>query len=140
MKTHPFPALVAALALTLAAVAASPALADRGSYNNWHVHDGGSGIDANGLVHRGLAFFPAILTGGDVSAYLQDPAYCPDATDKLTLPAGTNGEFPLVGECKTNAFVIHLRAIPAGDAVPPGYDSTGRSTGGAVVYYALTAR
>ncbi len=140
MKTHPFPALVAALALTLAAVAASPALADRGSYNNWHVHDGGSGIDANGLVHRGLAFFPAILTGGDVSAYLQDPAYCPDATDKLTLPAGTNGEFPLVGECKTNAFVIHLRAIPAGDAVPPGYESTGRTTGGAVVYYPLTAR
>ncbi len=140
MKTHPFPALVAALALTLAAVAASPALADRGSYNNWHVHDGGSGNDANGLVHRGLAFFPAILTGGDVSAYLQDPAYCPDATDKLTLPAGTNGEFPLVGECKTNAFVIHLRAIPAGDAVPPGYESTGRTTGGAVVYYSLTAR
>lgn len=129
-----------AAALGLAAVAAGPATADRGSYNNWHVHDGGSGTDANGLVHRGLAFFPDILAGGNVSLYLQDPAYCPDATDKLTLPAGTNGEFPLVGECKTNAFVIHLRAIPAGDAVPPGYDSTGRSTGGAVVYYALTAR
>jgi hypothetical protein len=129
-----------ALALGVAAVAATPAGADRGAYNNWHVHDGGSGTDANGLVHRGLAFFPAILTGGDVGAYLQDPAYCPDATDKLTLPAGTNGEFPLVGDCFTDAFVINLRAIPTGDAVPPGYQSTAWTTGGAVVYYALTAR
>ena len=137
-KTHALVVIVAALGL--AAVGAVPALAERGSYDNWHVHDGGSGTDANGLVHRGLAFFPAILTGGDVGAYLQDPAYCPDATDKLTLPAGSNGEFPLVGVCETNALVVHLRAIPAGDAVPPGYQSTGWTTGGAVVYYALTAR
>jgi hypothetical protein len=129
-----------AAALALAVVAAGPAAAERGSYNNWHVHDGGSGVDANGLVHRGLAFFPAILTAGNVAAYLEDPAYCPDATDKLTLPAGTNGEFPLVGDCFTNALVIHLRAIPAGDPVPPGYESTGGTTGGATVYYRLTAR
>ena len=138
MKLQAFVGIAAALGL--AAVGATPAGADRGTYNNWHVHDGGSGTDADGLVHRGLAFFPAILTGGDVSAYLQDPAYCPDATDKLTLPAGTNGEFPLVGDCFTNAFVIHLRAIPTGNTVPPGYQSTGRTTGGAVVYYTLTPR
>src|SRR5215208_2760975 len=95
-----------AAALTLAAVAAAPAEADRGSYENWHVHDGGSGVDASGLVHRGLAFFPAILTGGDVGAYLQDPAYCPNATDKLTLPAGTKGQFTIVGVCMTDAFLI----------------------------------
>jgi hypothetical protein len=127
-------------ALVLAAVAAAPAAADRGAFNNWHVHDGGSGVDPDGLVHRGLAFFPTILTGGDVAAYLQDPAYCPDATDKLTLPAGANGEYPIVGVCVTNAVVIHLRAIPAGDPVPPGYQSTGWTTGGASVYYLLTAR
>jgi len=40
----------------------------------------------------------------------------------------------------TNAFVIHLRAIPAGGAVPSGYQSTGWTTGGALVYYLLTAR
>jgi hypothetical protein len=128
-----------AVTLGLMAVAAAPATADRGSYLNWHVHDGGTGTDANGLVHRGLAFFPAILTGGDVGAYLEDPAYCPDATDKLTLPASTNGEFPIVGHCVTNAFVIHLRAIPAGDAVPAGYQSTGVTTAGVLVYYRLTA-
>jgi hypothetical protein len=130
---------VAAVAAALG-LAATPAGADRGSYNNWHVHDGGSGVDANGLVHRGLAFFPAILTGGDVGAYLQDPAYCPDATDKLTLPAGLNGQFPIVGVCVTNAFVIHLRAVHAGVAPPAGYQSTGVTTAGALVYYALTPR
>jgi hypothetical protein len=129
-----------AIVLGVAAAAATPAGADRGAYNNWHVHDGGTGTDANGLVHRGVVFFPAILAGGNVDTYKLDPAYCPDATDKLTLPAGTNGEFPLVGQCQTNAFVIHLRASPAGDAVPPGYQSTGWITGGAVVYYKLTAR
>jgi hypothetical protein len=125
-----------AVTLGLAAIAAAPATADRGSYLNWHVHDGGTGVDASGLAHRPAAFFPGILPGD----YAQDPAYCPDATDKLTLPAGTNGEFPLVGDCFTNAFVIHLRAIPAGDPVPPGYQSTGVTTGGATVYYLLTAR
>ena len=50
--------------------AAGPAGADRQSFNNWHVHDGGTGItDATGLTHRGVAFFPAIFTGGDVNAY-----------------------------------------------------------------------
>jgi hypothetical protein len=129
-----------AAALSLTAVAATPVEADRGAYNNWHVHDGGSGVDANGLVHRGLAFFPAILTGGNVSAYLQDPAFCPNATDKLTLPAGLNGQFPIVGVCMTNAFVIHLRAVRGDGPVPAGYQSTGATTAGAVVYYALTPR
>ena len=55
------------------------------------MHDGGSGTDESGLVHRGLALFPAILTGGNVEAYLSDPAYCPDATDKFLLPNGANG-------------------------------------------------
>jgi hypothetical protein len=138
MKTmQAIAAITTALGL---AVAAAPAGAARDSYLNWHVHDGGSGTDPSGLVHRGLAFFPAILTGGDVAAYLQDPAYCPNATDKLTLPAGTNGQYPIVGVCVTNAFVIHLRAVPAGGTVPAGYQPTGASTAGAPVYYALTER
>ncbi|MBA3401158.1 MAG: hypothetical protein H0U05_04125 [Actinobacteria bacterium] len=134
-KLQALAGIAAAIGLAATFVAA-PAAAERGSYNNWHVHDGGSGVDANGLVHRPAAFFPSILLGD----YSQDPAYCPDATDKLLLPAGSNGQFPLVGVCTTNAFVIHLRAVPAGGAVPPGYQSTGWTTGGAVVYYMLTAR
>src|SRR5438552_17076573 len=77
--------LGAAACFALAA-AAGPAGADRQSFNNWHVHDGGKGItDATGLTHRGVAFFPAIFTGGDVAAYKTNPSllvYCPNATDK----------------------------------------------------------
>jgi hypothetical protein len=124
----------------LAAATAGSAAADRGAFNNWHVHDGGSGTDESGLVHRGLALFPAILTGGDVAAYLTDPAYCPDATDKFLLPNGANGEFPAAGICMTNAYIIHLRAIPSGDPVPSGWQASGFLVGGAEVYYQLTAR
>ena len=38
----------------------------RGSYENRHIHDGGSATDAKGLVHRGLACSPSILRCGDV--------------------------------------------------------------------------
>lgn len=133
-KLHALAGIVAALGL--AAVAAVPAAAERGSYANWHVHDGGSGVDANGLLHRGVAFFPSIMPG----VYADDPAYCPDATDKATLPNGSNGEFPIAGVCMTDAFVIQLRAIPSGGPVPAGWLSTGWTTAGAEVYYRLTPR
>ena len=129
-----------AAALALAAVAAGPAAAERGSYNNWHVHDGGSGTDESGLVHRGLALFPAILTGGDVATYLTDPAYCPDATDKFLLPNGANGEFLAAGMCLTNAYIIQLRTIPSGDPVPTGWQASGFLIQGVEVYYKLAAR
>jgi hypothetical protein len=130
------------IGVAAALVAALPgsASADRGAYDNWHVHDGGSGTDESGLVHRGLALFPAILTGGNVDAYLSDPAYCPDATDKFLLPNGANGEFPAAGMCVTDAYVIHLRAIPSGDPAPTGWQASGFPIAGAEVYYKLTAR
>ena len=127
-------------AVTLAAAGAVPAAADRGAFHNWHGHDGGSGTDETGLVHRGLALFPAILTGGDVAAYLQDPAYCPDATDKFLLPNGANGEFPAAGMCLTDAYVIHLRAIPSGHPAPEGWQASGFPIAGAEVFYRLTPR
>src|SRR5215211_4903041 len=127
-------------AVALATAAAGPANAARGAYENWHVHDGGSGTDESGLVHRGLALFPAILTGGDVATYLTDPAYCPDATDKFLLPNGANGEFPAAGMCLTNAYIIQLRAIPSGDPVPTGWQASGFLIQGVEVYYMLTAR
>ena len=86
--------LAAAVCFALA-VATGPARADRQSFNNWHVHDGGTGTtDATGLTHRGSAFFPAIFTGGDVAAYKSSPSllvYCPnrdrqDAASRRSTP------------------------------------------------------
>jgi len=135
--SKPFAWLAASgAAVTLAA--AAPAAADRGTYHNWHVHDGGSGTDESGLVHRGLALFPAILTGGNVPAYLEDPAYCPDATDKFLLPNGANGQFPAAGICMTGTYVIHLRAIPSGHPAPEGWQASDFRIEGAEVYYRLT--
>jgi hypothetical protein len=54
--------------------------------------------------------------------------------------AGSNGEFSPVVVCMTDAFVIHLRAIPAADRVSPEYESTGWSAGAALIYYVLTPR
>ena len=134
-KTSRLAGVAAAIALGVGATAVG-ASAERGSYNNWHVHDGGSGTDPNGLVHRGVVFFPSIFG----ASYLEDPAYCPDATDKLSLPNGSNGEFPLAGVCQTSAYVIQLRAIPDGDPVPPGWSGTGWFADGAEIYYMLTPR
>jgi hypothetical protein len=73
-QTKALAGLGAAACFALAPVV-GPAGADRPSFNNWHVHDGGTGTtDASGLTHRGVAFFPAIFTGGDVAAYKSNPS------------------------------------------------------------------
>src|SRR5207247_3346052 len=55
-------AAVAAV-ISMLAVAVATARADRQSFNNWHVHDGGNGYtDATGLTHRGVGPFPKIFT------------------------------------------------------------------------------
>ena len=56
MKRHAFAGIVAALGL--AAVGAVPALAERGSYNNWHVHDGGKRYRRERLGASGARVLP----------------------------------------------------------------------------------
>ncbi len=131
------------LAATLAF--AAPALADRGSWNNWHVHDGTAVpyVDANGLTHRGAFPFPAILTGGNIAAYIADPSlwmYCTDATDKALLgPTGTSGDAVLnSGHCENATSIIHLRVNP-GNPAPSGWSSV-PFTNGNTLYYMLTNR
>ena len=90
---------------------------ERGSWNNWHVHDGGSGTDANGLRHAGLAFFPQIFG----PSYATTPslwAYCTDATDKA-LVGGEGGAKEAAGHCQNESSIIHLQVI-ASDAQAPG--------------------
>jgi hypothetical protein len=136
--------LVATLAtLGLLAAFAGAATAAAGASElppNWHVHDGqGATL---GSQHKGIGFFPAIL-GLTTSVYLQDPAQCPNATDKAFLPSADTSEGPFLraGQCQTSTQTIHLRTVPVGTAGPDGWSSiTVASEPGWVTYYLVTSR
>ena len=125
----------------LAAAAAAPAgvRAERQSWNNWHVHDGGTGTDASGLRHVGLAFFPAIWPtyASDSSLW----AYCTDATDKA-LVGGTGGAMAVAGQCQNEDYIIHLKGVAIGAPAPAGWTglAPGATFPGYPVYYKLTPR
>ncbi len=92
---------------------------------NHHIHD----CTAVQCVypHLGVGFFPRILTGGDVDAYLNDPAECNDATDKSLLPPNESTGTPTenqplrAGVCYTSTALIHLRSIDVNDPAPEGW-------------------
>ena len=119
--------LASAAVATLLALAAA---ASAGYFNgplppNHHIHD----CTAVRCVypHLGVGFFPRILTGGDVDAYLSDPAECNDATDKSLLPPNESTGTPTenqplrAGVCYTSTTLIHLRSIDANDPAPEGW-------------------
>jgi len=132
------------LTLVAASLAfAAPSVAARGSWNNWHVHDGSPTVytDATGLTHRGVSIFPAMF-GISSTAYIASPAlwaYCTDATDKSLLgPTPVNGNQPLnAGHCQNASSIIHIRANP-GSQLPPGW--TGLVSGGVTYFFKITAR
>ena len=105
----------------------------------WHVHDGQPAL---GSQHKAIGFFPIIL-GVDVATYLQDPAECPNATDKAFLPSWGSTATPLLraGVCQTSTVVIQLRTVPDGVAGPEGWSSlTTASEPGWRTFYRITAR
>lgn len=131
-------------AVLMTALLTSPASAERGSWNNWHVHDGGANtVDSTGLTRRGVSVFPAIF-GVSRSAYIATPslwAYCPDATDKA-LVGGDGGAKAVAGNCQNDSYIIHLQAIATGDPAPNGWISLtpGSPIAGFTFYYRLTPR
>jgi hypothetical protein len=132
---------VGVVVVALAAMSAlGVALADSSAEElppNWHIHDGGSGPQ-----HKAISFFPRIL-GISEAAYLEDPARCPNATDKAFLPSDpqSNSAVLRAGDCVTSTTVIHLRTVPTGVAGPAGWQSlTTPSEPGFVTYYMVTPR
>ena len=117
--------LLAAVACALAsASAASAYFAPDQLPPTWHVHNGCVVVVPN---CQGVAFFPKIIPGYDP---YNDPAECPDATDKAFLgggqpsPQNTGIETnqPLrEGICMTSTSVIHLKSIPDDQPVPDGW-------------------
>lgn len=133
------------IGLTFAAVAAfgpAAALADSSASElppTWHIHDGQTSL---GPQHKGTGFFPTIF-GVSRDTYLEDPASCPNATDKGLLPSAGSAQSPLLraGICQTEASVVHLRTVPVGVDGPAGWDSLTVSTEpGWVTYYMVTSR
>jgi hypothetical protein len=134
------------VSLALVAVAAfGPvvALADSSASElppTWHVHDGQTAL---GSQHKGIGFFPTILGITDAGTYLQDPAECPNATDKAFLPSFGSAQSPLLrdGVCMTEAYVIQVRTVPDGVSGPDGWASlTVASEPGWRTYYQVTPR
>jgi hypothetical protein len=140
MKMRFIVVTAAILALGGAGYGAS-ALADAGAGDlppNWHVHDGQLLL---GPQHKGIGFFPQIL-GVSTAKYMEDPARCPDATDKAFLPQGREDEQPLrAGVCMTSSVIIHLHTVPIGTEGPAGWSSlTVASEPGWVTYYLVASR
>ena len=112
---------------------------------NWHIHDGRFALNgrfALGWQHKGISFFPRIL-GISEATYLEDPARCPNATDKAFLPSvgKSNSGLLRAGVCQTSTTVIHLRSVPLATAGPAGWQSLTTSTEpGYVTYYMVTPR
>lgn len=125
---------------SLVAFVAAPAQvsAERGSWRNWHVHDGTVGTDASGLVHRGLVFFPQIFG----ASYASTPslwAYCTDATDK-SLVGGDGGAKLAAGTCQNERYVIHLLWGDSDARGPAGWSTLSLNGGTTTLYYQLTPR
>lgn len=125
--------LILLLAALAASIAAAP-VAAADNPTNWHVHDGRSGPG-----HAPIGFFPSVLSQ-TTAAYLNDPAVCPDATDKVLLgPDGVNGNQVIrSGICRTSRYVIHLRTQDVGRPAPEGW-TLGSTAGGVNTYVKLTA-
>lgn len=106
-------------------LATLPAAAEPSGNDNWHVHDAGqSSID---LPKAGVVFFPALFQQeGLTYDAANDPARCPDATDKgghLQNGQHTN-RHTINGVCVTDSWVIHLRSASGGsDQVPEGWET-----------------
>jgi hypothetical protein len=116
---------------------------------NWHLHDCNNpavttepacGFDANGDWHLGIGFFPAIL-GISAATYAEDPARCPNATDKAFLPSADTSEGAVLraGVCMTSTNVIHLRTVPDGTSGPEGWTFRDGPEAGYDTYYLITS-
>jgi hypothetical protein len=135
--------IIPVIAVAILAMTAYSATAFAGSGTSdlppsWHIHDGQLAL---GAQHKGIGFFPTIL-GISAAEYSQDPARCPDATDKAFLPSFGQSESALLraGICMTSTAIIHVRTVPVGTSGPDGWQSlTTASEPGFVTYYLVTS-
>lgn len=128
--------------LTSTATIASASGGDSSLPPTWHIHN--CTATPCMLPSAPVGFFPVIL-GETTPTYLNDPAECPDATDKAFLGGGqppttdgTEQNQPLrEGVCMTSTTIIHLRSVSPDQPAPTGWTLQGVA-GGFATYYLLT--
>jgi len=123
--------------------AAASMTANRGSWNNWHVHDlappAEPYTDANGLRHEDYNIWPAIWP--DYPSDESPVVYCTDGAEKA-LVGGDGGSKLAAGTCRNELYIIHIQ-LNASDAPAPAEPSgwTALPLGnGFTLYYRLTPR
>ncbi len=131
--------LLVLISLVALAAAAAPVSAERGSWNNWHVHDlaasGATYTDPNGLRHEDYSIWPAIWP-----SYAEDElwVYCIDGAEKA-LVGGDGGSKLAAGTCRNSEYIIPIRLNAPGAPAPAGWQSVDVG-GGFTFYYRLIAR
>jgi hypothetical protein len=145
MRSKPAAAIVS-VAVTMLIAAAMASAEPSTLPPTWHVHNCAPGTTCT-WPSAPVGFFPTILGGERLTAYLADPAMCPDATDKAFLGGGSpgpaadgiNGNQPLrEGVCMTSTTIIHLKSISLDQQAPDGWTYVSTANGFAT-YYKLTA-
>jgi hypothetical protein len=123
--------------------AAASMTANRGSWNNWHVHDlappAEPYTDANGLRHEDYNIWPVIWP--DYPSDESPVVYCTDGAEKA-LVGGDGGSKLAAGTCRNELYIIHIQ-LNASDAPAPAEPSgwTALPLGnGFTLYYRLTPR
>lgn len=107
--------LIAVVAAAAALIALAVPAAASDNMNNWHIHDGGSDPG-----HASIPAFFLTVLGLTEEEYLDDPAVCPNATDKVLLgPDGLDGnQVVRSGICMTSKYVIQLRTQDSSRPAP----------------------
>lgn len=117
----------------VATVSTLASMSARGSWNNWHVHDGGMGeVDETGLRHEGYEIWPVIF-GDDYKTSPSLWVYCPDGIE------GHGGSKPGSGTCQSSLYIIPVK-LNASDAPAPRKWTALPLGGGLTLYYRLIPR
>jgi hypothetical protein len=126
-----------------AVAAAASMSANRGSWNNWHVHDLPYGAepytDAEGLRHEDYNIWPVIWP--DYPSDESPVVYCIDGAEKV-LVGGDGGSKLAAGTCRNDRYIIQIQ-LNASDAPAPAERSGWIALplgNGFILYYRLTAR
>jgi len=125
--------------------AAASMIANRGSWNGWHVHDldydhpDKGFTDENGLRHEDYDIWPFIWPGYPSEEY--PVVYCIDGAEKL-LVGGDGGSKLAAGTCRNDFYIIQIKV---NDSDAPGPSARSGWTefplgNGFTLYYRLTAR